>query len=112
MKKLLIILSLIFIVSCGRTVTIHIKYCGAWTGTIVKNNTAKSINGYGDTIINLGDYHDYLGVMIQKNDKSINNLTVYYNCESKNLFDVAGINAKESTINPYGIVQLYYDYDY
>ncbi len=112
MKKLLITLNLIFIISCSRTVTINIKYDGAWTGTIVKYNTTKSIAGYGDTIINLGDYRDYLGVMIQKNDKSINNLTVYYNCESKNLFDVGGINAKESTTNPYGIVQLYYDYDY
>jgi len=112
MRFLLITFSLIFIISCSRTVTIQIKYDGEWEGTLVKNNIATTINGKGDKIINLGNYRTYLGVLIQKKDKSLNNLIVYFNSVSKNIFEQDGIDVIEQTISPHGVVQLYYNYDY
>ncbi len=83
----------------ARGAWIFISYSGSWQGALLVDNTMKSINGNGQTWIDIDDDASIVSVNAQKHDGTSNRLRV-------NVWNDGVQVATEYTESPYGVAQV------
>jgi|GEM_PF-953259 hypothetical protein len=85
--------------STGGPVSLVISYSGEWSGAVSDSSGTRSIEGYGDKTINLGNINGAVAANAQKSDAGSGVLSISLEQNGKTL-------KKTSTTSEYGLAQI------